>query len=255
VEQLIGGDEAFALAIDPIYRFLDVTKEDAERILRSVKGLRTIAVDGETFYTTTAKWRSAEERTLKAIGEFHTAHPLAAGREMEELRGKVAADVAPRLFRAFVDALARDGMVSRQGSIVSLPGRRVILEGVEQTIAERVTRALSASSLSPPDVKQLQEVAGAPSDRVVAVLRVLERERQIVRIAPDMYILDTALQQLTADVIDFLSGGATLTPGAFRDRFGTSRKYAIPLLEYLDRAGVTVRVGDGRRLRKEHVHG
>ena len=86
--------------------------------------------------------------------------------------------------------------------------------------------------------------------RLGEVLRVMERERSIVRVSPDLYFASGALENVKVALRQHLSGTGDITPATFRDLFGTTRKYAIPLLEYLDREGFTIRVGDTRRLKR-----
>jgi selenocysteine-specific elongation factor len=81
------------------------------------------------------------------------------------------------------------------------------------------------------------------------VLRVMERERSIVRVSPELYFERKALDDMRSLLLQQLLPGSEVTPATFRDLFGTSRKYAIPLLEWLDREGVTLRSGDVRRMR------
>ena len=83
----------------------------------------------------------------------------------------------------------------------------------------------------------------------------LEREQSIVRVGDGLYFLKETLDELKRGVVEMFADQREVTPATFRDRFGTSRKYTIPLLEHLDRAGVTIRVGDVRRLRKEGANG
>jgi Elongation factor SelB, winged helix len=75
----------------------------------------------------------------------------------------------------------------------------------------------------------------------------------VVRVAPDLYFLAEALAGVKSAIRDCLLKQNELTPARFRDLFGTSRKYTIPLLEYLDREGITIRVGDVRRLKGQAV--
>jgi selenocysteine-specific elongation factor len=88
------------------------------------------------------------------------------------------------------------------------------------------------------------------STKLIEVLRVLERERTIVRVSPELYFLRDSIDTVKSELQRHLSERSEITAATFRDLFGTTRKYAIPLLEYLDREGVTVRVGDTRRLKR-----
>jgi len=79
---------------------------------------------------------------------------------------------------------------------------------------------------------------------------VLEREARVVRVTNELYFLRDSLDALKRDLGEYLLARQQITPADFRERFGTTRKYTIPLLEYLDREGFTVRVGDARRLKR-----
>jgi selenocysteine-specific elongation factor len=90
---------------------------------------------------------------------------------------------------------------------------------------------------------------GLDQGRLVQLLRVLERERVVVRTGGDLYFLRDGVDQAAEAMRAEWAEAGSITPRMFCDRFQTTRKYAIPLLEYLDREGVTIRMGDTRRLR------
>ena len=101
----------------------------------------------------------------------------------------------------------------------------------------------------PPDLQQIERTTGIGRAKLVQVMRILERDRSVVRVGVDMYFLSGSVEGVTRALREEFSGSEEITPAMFRDRFNTTRKYTIPLLEYLDRQGVTVRVGDTRRLK------
>ena len=77
----------------------------------------------------------------------------------------------------------------------------------------------------------------------------MERERSVVRVATDLYYLPSTIDQVRTVLTKFLSEKGEMTAASFRDLIGSSRKYTIPLLEYFDREGLTIRIGDVRRLK------
>jgi selenocysteine-specific elongation factor len=85
--------------------------------------------------------------------------------------------------------------------------------------------------------------------RIAEVLRVMERQRRVIKVAPDLYFDADYLLTVEQLLRERWQDAAEITPAAFRDAIGTTRKYAIPLLEYFDRKGVTERTKAGRRLR------
>jgi selenocysteine-specific elongation factor len=108
---------------------------------------------------------------------------------------------------------------------------------------------LRKTPLAPPDLKQIESETGIKTVRLREVIRVMEREKSIVRVATDMYFLAESVDKVKKSLREHFSKEKQITPAGFRDLLGTSRKYTIPLLEYLDREGVTMRAGDFRRLK------
>jgi selenocysteine-specific elongation factor len=88
-----------------------------------------------------------------------------------------------------------------------------------------------------------------PRARLNEVIRLLEREGSVVRVTTDMYFLASSIDQLRQTLRTHLTEKGEMTAASFRDLIGSSRKYTIPLLEYFDRDGLTIRIGDIRRLK------
>jgi selenocysteine-specific elongation factor len=239
----------WAMTLGEIQQFLDVGVDVAREQVGRTPAIRALAVDGETLYTSAGKWDALRAAIAGALREFHAANPLAPGRDMEELRNRLPALVPPRIFRAAIEQLGVDRALVREGSLLRLPGHAVVLRDDEQRLGAQVRALLAAAPMSPPGLAQIEQETGIGRARLTEVLRVLEREGSVVRVATDLYFLTASIDEITRTLREEFADRTDITPGMFRDRFGTSRKYAIPLLEYLDRSGVTMRTGDTRRLK------
>jgi selenocysteine-specific elongation factor len=239
----------WAISADQVQQFLDIEADAVREQLRRTPAIRPIAVDGETLFTSAQKWDALRAAVADALRAFHAANPLAPGRDMEELRNRLPARIPPRLFRAAIEQLGAEGALVREGSLLRLPGHAVVLRDDEQRLVARVRALLAAAPMAPPALGQIEQETGISRARLTEVLRVLEREGSIVRVAPELYFLSASIEEMIRGLRQDFADRTDITPAMFRDRFGTSRKYAIPMLEYLDRAGVTVRTGDTRRLK------
>ena len=93
-----------------------------------------------------------------------------------------------------------------------------------------------------------------PRQRLNEIIRLLEREGSVVRITTDMYFLAGSIDELRATLRSFLAQKGEMTAASFRDLIGSSRKYTIPLLEFFDRDGLTIRIGDVRRLKSPRAN-
>ncbi len=249
IERFMEESDEFATAIAPLYHFLNLKEEEVRDRLGRAPNILSISAEGEKLYTTETKWRALKNKIAQALQEHHAARALAAGMDMEELRVKLPYGISARLFRILVEMLESEKSVVRDGSILRLPGHRVELSAEDKTLTEKIKRLLGASPMAPPELKQMEKDLGAERGKIAEVVRVMEREKSIVRVATDLYFLADCVDNVKAVLYKYLSENGEITAAAFRDLLGSSRKYTIALLEYFDREGITVRIGDARRLK------
>jgi selenocysteine-specific elongation factor len=249
VEGFLTDSAAFALPIDALYQFLNLREEEARQKIDALEGVRALNAEGEKVYTTETKWRAIQDQLVKTLQQFHAAHSLVPGMDMEELRGKLKFELAPKIFRVIVELFVNQKLIAKEGSLLRLTSHRVQLGGQEKTLMERIKRLLAEQPLAPPDLKEIERQAGVPRHRLNEVIRLLEREGAVIRVTSEMYFLAESIEQLRQTLIGYLSKRDEMTAAGFRDLIGSSRKYTIPLLEFFDRDGLTIRIGDIRRLK------
>jgi selenocysteine-specific elongation factor len=114
---------------------------------------------------------------------------------------------------------------------------------------DKIRKILDEQPMTPPELKEIEKQLGVNRAKLTEVIRLLERERSVVRVATDLYYLPSTIDQVRTVLTKFLSEKGEMTAASFRDLIGSSRKYTIPLLEYFDREGLTIRIGDVRRLK------
>ena len=191
-------------------------------------------------------WRAAlADAVTAALAAHHDAQPLSDGLPREEVRERVLAPAHPEVATAVLDLLEAEGRI-RGRERLALEGRRVTLTAEETAAQSALATAYGGAGLKPPDAETLAARTGLPSALVARMTQLLIRQQVLVRIDTFVFHRD-ALARLKADVAALKqSGTAHVDVAAFKDRYGLTRKYAIPLLEYLDRERVTRRVGDSR---------
>jgi selenocysteine-specific elongation factor len=249
IETFLNESAEFALPLGRIHEFLNVSEEQARAALERIESLRGVNAEGEKLYSTEPKWRRVKETVLLTLKSFHADHPLIPGMEMEELRRKLPYQLSPKLFRVVIDTLAAEQVIVKEENLLRLPAHRVRLGGQEKTLMERIKAILGEQPLAPPDLKEVERQLGLNRPKLTEVLRLLEREGAVVRVTTDMYFLASSIQQLEARLKAYLTDKGEMTAASFRDLIGSTRKYTIPLLEYFDRDGLTIRIGDVRRLK------
>ena len=190
----------------------------------------------------------AGEAILAAIAAFHKAQPMSEGLPREEAREKIFRRADAAVFDRVLDDLkARKALVGTDR--LALATHRVTVAGADDRVRTAIVEAYRAGGLKPPDAAAVEAAAKAPKAIVDKLTTLLLREKVLVRLDTIVFHAEP-LQQLKADVAGLKAaapgGRATVDVAAFKERYGVSRKFAIPLLEYLDRERVTRRTGDVR---------
>jgi len=181
------------------------------------------------------------------LGAHHAAQPLSEGLPREEARERVLPHGHPALFEHVLDELGRAGTVGGRDRL-ALATHRVALSPEEKRAHDALEDAFRSAGLKPADAAAVARDAKVPSAVADRVIKLLLRQKILVKVDVLLFHRD-ALDRLKADVTALKASGgkdARLDVAAFKDRFGVSRKFAIPLLEYLDRERVTRRVGEAR---------
>jgi selenocysteine-specific elongation factor len=217
-------------------------RERASRLVRDATDAGEIAVVGGRAFELT-RLVDAKRRTVTALEEYHRAHPDEVGVPREDLRHQVAPGAAGEFFDAVVTSLAGAGHVTGTDRL-RLSTHNPTLGGARAAAAAAIVAGLAGANLAPPDLPALARAAGIPEAQCRQLLQVLVRERAVVKLE-ELFFHPDALRVLRNDVAG-LGAGAALDINWFKTRYGLSRKYAIPLLEWLDRERVTRRVGSGR---------
>ena len=188
----------------------------------------------------------AEVRTaiVNAVKIFHDANPLVAGIGKEELRTrmKLGADI----FQFAIARLAEEGRIEIAGELVHLPGRGVAMKDEEAESKKIIEQAFALAGLKVPSLKEVLAELKVDKPRAQKIVTLLLRDKILVKISDELVFHQTALADLRRKISSLKPATSKIDVARFKDMTGVSRKYAIPLLEYLDRERVTRRVGDER---------
>ena len=190
--------------------------------------------------------REVRQSLVDAVGAFHRAQPLEPGLPREEARERLRRRASPAVFDHVVSELVGDGTLVATGHL-ALAAHRVSLAPDEQRVHDVLDALFQKSGLTPPDRDALSAAAGADGEVLDRMIRLLLREGRLERVDALLFSAD-ALARLCREIAALGRGAeqVRLDVAAFKERFGVTRKFAIPLLEYLDRARVTRRMGSDR---------
>lgn len=182
---------------------------------------------------------------LDALARYHDRYPLHPDMDPEQLRRAAPRGTAePLVARGLADLIAENAIVARNGR-VALPGFAPRLDPQQQARKDRLLQALEDAGCAPPRVDELLQQMGGDRD-LPDLVALLEADGSVLRLDHEMVIHAGHVQRLTRDIRARFAGRDNVSPAEFRDVVPASRRHLIPILEYLDRVGVTVRKGDGR---------
>ena len=251
IEALLNLQEALAITPSRIAQLLNLPIAEVDAVLKDPRFVK-LSMGDEEGYTTANKWAELKAFALAALTRHHTAQPLSPGLEMEALRSRLPYEIGARNYRALADRLVRETDIVREESTLRLKTHRVKLGESDGQLVARIEEELRKAAFQPPELKQLAEALKLPPAELAklrSVLSALEREGKVVKIATDLYFARTSCDAARAHLTDYLQNHPEITAGAYRDLLGASRKFAIALLDYFDHSGVTIRIGDARKLR------
>jgi len=187
-----------------------------------------------------------ELQILSAVEDFHKANPLVSGINKEALRDQ--ADTSAEIFAAVMTALQREKKLDVAGDLVRLPGRGVVMQDVEAESKQQIEGAFASAGLKVPGLREV--IAGLKVDKVRAqkIVTLLLKDRTLIKVSEELVFHRTALEELRRQMVSYKTRSKKIDVAQFKELTGVTRKYAIPLLEYLDREHVTRRVGDAREI-------
>jgi selenocysteine-specific elongation factor len=189
-----------------------------------------------------------EQRALRALGRLHEAHPRHSAIPRAQLAAAFPDLANDALASALIDRLKAQGKIIADSRTVALPGFQPKLSQGERKLKTELAEAIRSGGMSPPDAADLAASAGPRGGVVPDLLALLRDEERLVEINPQLFFDAEVESELRRRVRERLAGGSAITMSELRDLLGTTRKYAVPIGEYLDRIGLTKREGDVRRL-------
>jgi selenocysteine-specific elongation factor len=214
-----------------------------ERLIAELKQQKQITQAGE-FVLASEAFTQARESLLASVNAFHKANPLVGGISKEELREKLGLHQA--VMEAVLGELARDKKAEVAGEQVRVAGRGVELKDDEARAKEQIEQAFAVAGLKVPLMKEVLAALPVDKARAQKLVTLLLRDRVLVKLADELVFHHSALEGLRRLMAQQKVKSPKIDVGQFKDLIGVTRKYAIPLLEYLDQQRVTRRVGDER---------
>ncbi len=218
-----------------------------ETLAKELKNLPHLADGGERRWIHLDTIAEFRRRAMEFLDRYFKENRMAINVPKGELVQQLIPHGAdPAVINFLLQDLAREKIIAVDGDAIDIPGRSKILGGAEGELARMIEMRFADAGLQPPPVSELIKTIAQKPKVIEGVVGFLVKQGKLVRLAEGVYVhqknLDSARERIAA------RRGETIDVGQFKEYFGLSRKIAIPLLEYFDRAGVTKRVGDSRQV-------
>ena len=221
------------------------TKNVIEAHLAQAVKTGAVVRAGELFLHSSAL-EALKLNIVRIAEDFHKKNPLVGGISKQELREQVSA--SPEVFEAVAAVLVRDKQLEVVGDLARLRGHGVVMKDEEAESKEKIERAFASAGLKVPALSEV--IAGLKVDKVRAqkIVTLLLRDKLLIKVSDELVFHRSALEDLRRQMAVYKAKSSKIDVAMFKELTGVTRKYAIPLLEFLDRERVTRRVGDAREI-------
>lgn len=182
-------------------------------------------------------------KIIALLEDFHRKNPIRPGLQKEEVRTSLSVETG-----LFTFILTHSDRIVVEKNLIRLRDFKAALTVNEEEYSSKITELLNKSRFQPPAKADMMGLLGIEQKKMNDIMSLMIRENKVVRISDSLYLSKDAYDAILVLVRDFYSRKNEMTVAEFRDLLDTSRKYALPLVEYLDAQRITLRVGDARKL-------
>lgn len=232
------------LHLTDIQAEMNLSFGDAARLAVEVAGKHRLIAGDRQIFISPAAFNQVMKEIVAATTKFHSGNPLEPGIGKEALRDQV--NLSPNVFYTAIGKLCDLKQLETQGELVRLPGRGVTMKDEEAEAKKTIEYTFASAGLKVPALKEVLVTLVLDKSRAQKIVTILLRDKVLIKIADDLVFHITALNDLKKQIAAYKARSTKINVAQFKDLTGVSRKYAIPLLEFLDRERVTRRVGDER---------
>ena len=247
--------QALAGGVD-LARFEKIYNLTTERAAAVYGNAGVIAVGKESRTGITRALRDdLRARALDSLAAFHRKQPQAPGQEVEALRGELAPRLAAEVFQALLRELADERKLEIQGSIARIPGHNATSNPADEKLWQTIRPALEAGGYSPAPIRDLALTLKLTESIVKDFLHRKAKGGELYKVTADRFYPRATLATLAAiaQATSQAQPNGLFTAAQYRDATGLGRSLAIEILEFFDSLGVTQRLGDARKMRKDFV--
>jgi selenocysteine-specific elongation factor len=191
--------------------------------------------------------RNAQQKLLDIVGDFHRNKPESPGLSAEQLLE--ASGLRKDVFDGLIESLVSQGKLTERKHRLALPEHRETFSDDEQKLLHDIESLFKTKPFDPPGVDEVVERTATDPSKVQKALKILIEQEHLIRVDKDLLFHREAVEEARRKLVSYITEQGGLESVKFKYLLNTTRKFAIPLLDYFDKIGVTRRVGYTRYLK------
>lgn len=217
-------------------------KQELELLLKENK---VLALKKDEYMSTYGLQQFAN-KIITALEEYHQRYPLRQGHSREEIRSRFLKNINPKTYNLILKELEEAGQIETKNNQIKLP-EHIPSPGEEDLRAIKIIeQEMEQNLFAPPSMEIIRQSVQVDEAGFSEIIAYLLEKKTLVKVSQDMFFLQDAIEEGKNRLDSYFAGEKELSLAAFRDMLDTTRKYALPLIEYYDKIRFTHRVGDAR---------
>jgi selenocysteine-specific elongation factor len=251
VEYCIKTAEGFAATEAELSIRTKMCPEPLKKILTELTEKEKIFDLGSKLYIYSETSEAVQQQLVRIAGDFHSDSPESPGLSVEQFYD--ASKLRKNVFDSLLKLLLSEGKLVERKHRLALPEHRETFSEDEQNLLQKVEALFRNRPFNPPKFEEVTEQAKAAPEKVQKILQILIEQEHLVRVENDLLFHSEAVEKARGLLISFIKKEGKLESVKFKYLIDTTRKFAIPLLDYFDRIGLTRRAGYTRYLKNPAV--
>jgi len=246
--QLVEQEGAKPMTLDKLQYRLGISIEQINKIVEENKAFFWLAYKQGKWILTHEQWDELQNRVQNILNEYHKKNPFQAGAQKEEIRQNL--DCEENILDVLLQKMQDDKTIIQEGKVWHNPEFTVTLSNEEDALQSNLLSQLNEEGFTSSNLSQLSKKTGNSKDKLMRLLIIAEQQGKLLRINGNLMFTQTNFLKLQKKVAQHFTNHSEMSVSEFKELAETSRKYAVPLLEYFDKKKITFREGNSRKLVK-----
>ncbi len=222
---------------------------------KSVKNIVTLqseqisqAPDRGSLYLHQTNFQKFKEKIIEIIKEFHQKNPLKTGISKMEIKGKLWDTLSQDLLEKAISSLDDEHKIRIDEQLISIANHDLTISDKDRELLKKIERLVANQEINTFTIKEITERLSLNLDRLSSLLNLLKQDNRIVILQNNIVMHTKSLEMAKQKLISFLQKNGIISPSQLGKLLDTTRKYAVPILEYFDSKKITLRKPEGRIL-------